>query len=443
MTSVGKHPQNSFAPQHANVAAVVNRKSRAFAVNMAAAGGSGEDSFSWAAPRLALLGMAGTCGANFPLLHMTEATMLPSDVAVLRFACALLPFLPALINRLSKHGFADNTLMPGLEIGAWCSLGYVTQAIGLAHTSPARGAFICALFLVVTPLLNGLQGRRVEAQAWLAVGIALLGTACLEGLLPLPFLDEAAAAISAGGAMDMASAAATTMPAGINMGDVWCGGTALGFGAMFSRMEAHMEDLNEDDALPMTVWQLVVLFGSVVGWRLWEGGGGGDAAMSAATATATATATASGGLDGWVDGVRDVFASEPLTLPAILFMGFISGALVLWGETLLLKSVPSTEAGVIFATEPVWAAGFAYVFLHDVVGMREIVGGSAIVLACLALQMPEESVLSLLPGDNGGDGGGGSGGGRVAQQTATAEHLAEHVAERIANKQQPAEKVDA
>ena len=100
--------------------------------------------------------------------------MAPADVSLLRFGCALLPFLPSLVSRLWQRGANDDTMLPGLEIGLWCSVGYVTQAIGLSQTSPARGAFICALFLVVTPLLNGIQGRRVEAQAWVAVGTALL-----------------------------------------------------------------------------------------------------------------------------------------------------------------------------------------------------------------------------------------------------------------------------
>ena len=50
------------------------------------------------------------------------------------------------------------------------------------------------------------------------------------------------------------------------------GGTALGFGAMFSRMEAHMEELGEEDALPMTVWQLVALFAACVEMRRWDEG---------------------------------------------------------------------------------------------------------------------------------------------------------------------------
>ena len=309
--------------------------------------------------------------------------MLPADVSLLRFGCALLPFLPSLIIRFSEHGTKDETMMPGLEIGLWCSIGYVTQAIGLSQTSPARGAFICALFLVVTPLLNGIQGRRVEAQAWVAVVTALLGTAFLEGLLPLPMLGTEA--VGTRGAE-----IATAAMADINVGDAWCGGTALGFGTMFSRMEVHMEDLPEEAALPMTVWQLVTLFASCICWRLsLIDGGLGTELSSASTGAASA-------VHGWVASMHEIFAADARLVPSILFMGFISGALVLWGETLLMKEVPSTETGVIFATEPVWAAAFAAMLLHDSITQQELVGGGAIVLACLALQLPEERVLEAV-----------------------------------------------
>jgi len=261
---------------------------------------------------------------------------------------------------------ADKTAIPGLEIGAWCSLGYVAQAIGLSLTSPAKGAFICALFMVITPLCNGLQGRKVALQAWLAVAVALFGTACLEGLVP---------------GMDVLIGSGAVQPDGLNAGDVWCFGTAIGFGAMFSRMEAHMDRLSDDEAaLPLTAWQLVCLVVAMAGWRAFDVVGAGGVAVSPAD---------------YVDHLQLLNGAESLLLPSIVWMGLISGAAVLWGETVVLKDVPSTEAGVIFATEPVWAAGSAALILHESISANEFIGGAAIVIACLCLQIPEEVLLSM------------------------------------------------
>ena len=316
--------------------------------------------WDWAGPRVALLLMAGSCGLNFPAISYVEEFMPPSEATSLRFACALLPFLPLIGQRLPNL-FSDRTVLPGLEIGAWCAFGYVTQAIGLAQTSPAKGAFICALFMVFTPLINGLSGRRVSLQAWLAVAIALLGTACLEGLVP-----------GVGSSSGLGQLAG-----GLEPGDVWCLGTALGFGAMFARMEAHMEALDDPDAaLPLTAWQCVAIASITAAWH--AAGGGGLAEL--------------------FSGLQATTEAAPLVMPAIAFMGLISGAGVLWGETECAKSVPSSEMGVIFATEPVWAAVFASVLLHDEITTNELVGGACIVIACLCLQLPEEQLSAALFG---------------------------------------------
>jgi len=201
----------------------------------------------------------------------------------------------------------------------------------------------------------------VEPQAWLAVAIAMLGTAILEGFLQLPGM---------GGADSSALAS-------INTGDLWCFGTAIGFGLMFARMEHHMESMTEDDAaLSLTLWQLVALFVAMGGWSAYEAMGVNPTQ--------------------WVDGIVAAQASEPRLLPALAWMGMISGAGVLWGETIVLKQVPSTEAGVIFATEPVWAAGFAAVILNAEITQNEIMGGAAICLACLALQLNFEQPAALV-----------------------------------------------
>lgn len=320
------------------------------------------EGWAWAWPRLALLGMAGVCGTNFPILHVVSQTMPPSDVAFLRFAAAFLPFVPYVVSRVaSKPLWEDETFLPGLEIGAWCALGYITQGIGLSMTAPAKGAFICALFMVVTPLANGLMGNRIPPQAWAAVAISLVGTATLEGLI-------------GGGAGDGLAAAL----AEVNTGDLWCFGGALGFGLMFARMEKHMEEL-EDAALPLTAWQVLALFVSMAAWC------GGDF-----------LARGGSGAGEWLASVQAALDTEPILAPSLLWMGLVTSALVLWGETVVLEMVPSTEAGVLFSSEPVWALAIAALVLHDPITTNELLGGAAIVLACLTLQIQ-------LPGASGSD----------------------------------------
>lgn len=43
-------------------------------------------------------------------------------------------------------------LTPGMEIGGWVALGYLTQAIGLQTTDASVCAFLCSLTVVRVPL---------------------------------------------------------------------------------------------------------------------------------------------------------------------------------------------------------------------------------------------------------------------------------------------------
>ena len=112
--------------------------------------GGGVDS-SWLFPRVALLAMAAVCGTNFPLVKDLEEVHSESSVALVRFALAALPFLGSLQCPAPVRN-------AGLEIGAWCALGYITQAIGLhltevrpsvrsfVRSSESEGGGLCVMF---------------------------------------------------------------------------------------------------------------------------------------------------------------------------------------------------------------------------------------------------------------------------------------------------------
>ena len=101
--------------------------------------------------------------------------------------------------------------------------------VGLLDWQASKGAFICALFMVVTPAVSptGLAGQAakdkgVPLTTWAGVAAALCGTALLE----TAGMDWGALLSGGGGGSGGLS---------INSGDLWCLGTATGFGLMFAR----------------------------------------------------------------------------------------------------------------------------------------------------------------------------------------------------------------
>jgi drug/metabolite transporter (DMT)-like permease len=76
--------------------------------------------------------------------------------------------------------------------------------------------------------------------------------------------------------------------------------------------------------------------------------------------------------------------------------GLITTAVNRFVETSSLGKVASAEASVILATEPLWAALFAALWLSESFGVNDYVGGALIVLACLANTLKPEDFSGIL-----------------------------------------------
>jgi drug/metabolite transporter (DMT)-like permease len=60
--------------------------------------------------------------------------------------------------------------------------GYATQTVGLQYTSPSTSAFITGLYVVLTPVVEGVVYRRTPERAvWVGIVLATIGLYLLTG----------------------------------------------------------------------------------------------------------------------------------------------------------------------------------------------------------------------------------------------------------------------
>ena len=69
----------------------------------------------------------------------------------------------------------------GLPIGMALAAGYLLQTVGLQTTSPGNAGLLTGLFVVFTPLIDGLFGVRIPPRTFASVVLALAGTVLLTG----------------------------------------------------------------------------------------------------------------------------------------------------------------------------------------------------------------------------------------------------------------------
>lgn len=299
---------------------------------------------SYLGPRLLLAFASILYGTNFPLGAIMNEALPPSAATSARMllaAVALSPFLPKLDPKLS---------LTAMLCGSFTALGYITQSLALVDTSPAKVAFIGAATVIVCPTLEFFVnqrplGIRDAPQVWLA---ALL---CISGVGVLELYDP--------------TGTATSALSQVGFGDFLAFLQAVGFGTSFFITERMMRG-QPDQALPITAVQVSMSALLCLIWCL---------------------------LDGWIGtagsegfGLPALFLEPNLRVAAgaVAWTGLVTTALNRFVETSALGKVSSAEASVILATEPLWAALFAALWLSEDFGANDYIGGALIVLACLA-----------------------------------------------------------
>jgi drug/metabolite transporter (DMT)-like permease len=219
----------------------------------------------------------------------------------------------------------------GLVLGLLNFASYIAQAIGLSLISSNRSAFITGLNVVMVPLgLALLLRQKVLPKIWGAVVLALLGIYLIS--------------VESGG--------------GFSSGDLW----TLGCATFYAAYILYLERVSHHNSLALTAVQMLVV-----------------------------------AVCAWLVSIPDLLSNgihlSSATLPSILYLAVFATA----GTTLLMaygqRLVAASEAAIIYALEPVFAALFAYILIGETLGLKGWLGGAAIVVAMVVSQLPDGKKL--------------------------------------------------
>ena len=289
--------------------------------------------------RLLMLVVAMLWGTNFPAgKAILESGLSPAVAAAARFSVAAIALSPMLMRPIHDDE-GGSTRMPtelvlgGLECGGWLALGYIAQAIALQGAPAGVVAFLASLQVVFVPLLLVLLGDRLTPR------LAACAALCVSGV----GLLEMGGGVADGAATD-ASLLALLQP--------------LGFGTSYIRIEALMRRF-PTAGLQLSALQLASNAAIALGWAAFE--------LSANPDTAGELASLA---DGGV-------------VAQLLYMGLFSTALTVLLQTRALGKLPAADSSVIVATEPLWAAGFAFLWLGERLEPSAVAGGLVLLSGCL------------------------------------------------------------
>jgi drug/metabolite transporter (DMT)-like permease len=122
-------------------------------------------------------------GVTFPLVHDALGDIEPFAYLVLRFAIAVVVIAPfAIVIGRRRHADRRLLLRVGVIAGILLAAGYAAQTVGLAEISPSTSAFITGLYVVLTPMVEGIVRRVVPPRSVIAGALlAAFGLYLLTG----------------------------------------------------------------------------------------------------------------------------------------------------------------------------------------------------------------------------------------------------------------------
>ena len=225
----------------------------------------------------------------------------------------------------SLKKWADPLLFKyGLLCGSVLFIASSLQQIGLVYTDAGKAGFITAMYIIMVPLLGLFLRRKPSVNALISVVPAVIGLYMLCGM----------------------------GPGGINIGDIFLMGGALGFSVQIILIDRHAANM---DSLRFNCAQCIVIALFSLPLLLTEE------------------------LDS-----RAIWAARS----SLLYAGVMSMGVAYTLQVVGQKHVEPTAASIIMSLEAVFAALGGWVILHETMTSQELLGCGLMFLAVLLSQIP-------------------------------------------------------
>ncbi len=280
------------------------------------------------AANLLLLLVTVIWGTTFILVKTAIQMIKPFTFLAARFFIGSLFILLWLAIRQSKSSWDRSvtfvtpayTLKGGVLTGAALFFSYVTQTFGLLTVSAGKAAFITGLSVVLVPLASALIFKEIpDKNAFIGVTLAAIGLALMS--LVFPF--------------------------NIEIGDILVFLCAVGFASHI--ILVGMYSRHSDPVIFTLIQLMIVAAGSFIAAICLE----------------------------W-----------PLSIPihtsgALIYSAVVATSITVLIQSAVQKYTSATNTALIFSTEPVFAALFAWISVGEILKPREMLGAGLILLGML------------------------------------------------------------
>ncbi|WP_102274823.1 DMT family transporter [Cytobacillus massiliigabonensis] len=281
-----------------------------------------------------LLLVAFIWGATFVIVQNAIAFLEPHSFNGLRFLIAAI-LLCAWLFIFEKDQLKQlnwKIISSGIIIGIWLFIGYAFQTMGLLHTSSSKAGFITGLSVILVPLFSFLLLKNKPGMnAIIGVSVATVG------LYLLTMTDRA----------------------GLNIGDGLVFICAIGFAMHIIFTGKYSSNF---PSLLLTVIQITTV-----------------AVLSIASAFFA---------EDWRQALNPEIIFQGSVVFALVITSVFATALAFFAQTRFQKFTTPTRVALIFAMEPVFAAGTAFLWANERLSFSAIIGCLFIFAGMIFAEVP-------------------------------------------------------
>ncbi len=282
-------------------------------------------------------------GAEFVLVDLTIAKLPTNTFNAIRFFLAGLALLPLFYFSKERHQTLPikPLLISGSLLGFFLFLGFYAQTEGMRYTSVSNAGFITGMAVPLVSLLGFMFfNKRPTLAVWIGIVVATLG---------LYFLTT-------GGEFSF------------NNGDLLILACAFAFAFHLVFTDKFVKDL------PVLSLSIVQIF-SVAAYCL-------------------AAALLSGDPLFYLSGSEPVswheHLFEPIIVFSILVTALLGTAFAYWAQTSCQQFLPSHKVAMVFASEPIFAHGAAWLFLGEHLALMGFMGAGMIIAGMLISELGDK-----------------------------------------------------
>mmetsp|Transcript_55897 Transcript_55897/g.130593 ORF Transcript_55897/g.130593 Transcript_55897/m.130593 type:complete len:409 (+) Transcript_55897:30-1256(+) len=266
----------------------------------------------------------------------------PIVFGALRFSLAALPLLPWLLRSSATESARTSAVVGSLNGLSYAAI-FTSYAYG---TTGGKAAFITSLQTIVVAACSCIAARRLQLSTAVSAIMAVVGVGFLE---------------LAGGSME------TTL------GDFICLAAPLAIGLGWYILGGTMKKYPED-TLPSVSIQFTCFTVLFVTWTL------GDVAWRHGPS----------GLSDWLSQAPALLQTPGLW-PPLLFSTFMGNVFTMLLANRAVQFIKVSEVSLIVASEPLWAALAAMLYLGEVFTLGDVIGGGFILTALVLNELWEEN----------------------------------------------------